>query len=163
MEIRCKLPWMATREECAPYLRNRRAAPSQDMSVGFGPLVVPEEESLANEHPSSEELSQLLDGSDIFVEDVEEIVTVVRDEVTGEESAEIEQIEIIRNQRKNRKTVIISCMAAGCVLLFFLSVCISSRVSCACYKDSRKNSSKKISTDVLASQIQKELSNPSQI
>ena len=36
MEIRCKLPWMATREECAPYLRNRRAAPSQDMSVGFG-------------------------------------------------------------------------------------------------------------------------------
>ena len=57
-----------------------------------GPLVVPEEESLANEHPSSEELSQLLDGSDIFVEEVEEIVTVVRDEVAGEESAEIEQI-----------------------------------------------------------------------
>merc|ERR1712110_414513 len=131
------------------------------VSVGFGPLVVPEDEEIADIHPSSEKLSAILDGSSVYVEEVktERIEDVIREEIN-----QLDQIEMIRNQRKQRKIIIITCMAGGCVLLFALSVFISIRVSCVCYKDSRKNSPKnKISTDVLASQIQKELSSASNI
>jgi hypothetical protein len=134
---------------------------------------VPEDEEIADIHPSSEKLSAILDGSSVYVEEVktERIEDVIREEITElvediaiEEVNQLDQIEMIRNQRKQRKIIIITCMAGGCVLLFALSVFISSRVSCVCYKDSRKNSPKnKISTDVLASQIQKELSSASNI
>jgi len=150
--------------------RKKRSV-GEAMNVGFGPLVVPEEDDLADIHPSSEKLARVLEGSDIFVEEIEIDETtneVVRDEIEEfvevEIEAPIDQIEMIRNQRKQRKIIIITCMAGGCILLFALSVFISSRVSCVCYKDSRKNSKEsKISTDVLASQIQKELASASNI
>jgi hypothetical protein len=182
-EKQCKLAWMkktpgclqraAAAEAAAAGRRRRSIGVSQPVSVGFGPLVVPDDDSIADEHPSTEKLSAVLDGSDIFVEEVvtERIEDVIRDEIIEltediaiEEVNQLDQIEMIRNQRKQRKIIIITCMAGGCVLLFALSVFISSRVSCVCYKDSRKNSPKnKISTDVLASQIQKELSSASNI
>jgi ABC-type siderophore export system fused ATPase/permease subunit len=66
--------------------------------------------------------------------------------------------------RKRRKVLIISAMAAGCFLLFVLSVLISSRASCVCKKSSdRKKTSRKITTNVLASQIQRELAHASNI
>ena len=34
-------------------------------------MVVPEDETLSNEHPSAEELRNVLDGSDVFVTDEE--------------------------------------------------------------------------------------------
>jgi hypothetical protein len=177
-ERQCKLAWMRKTPRCLARAaqqeagRKRRAA-SLPVSVGFGPLVVPDEDSIADEHPSTDQLSQVLDGSNVYVSEVqtERIEDVIREEIIEltediaiEEVEQLDQIEIIRNQRKQRKIIIITCMAGGCILLFALSVFISSRVSCVCYKDSRKNSPKnKISTDVLASQIQKELSSASNI
>lgn len=169
LDQQCKLAWMANTEKCLNRARSRAGRSVgnvKKMSVGFGPLVVPDEDEIANEHPSSETLSQLLDGSDVFVSETEELEMAreIADDILIEEVEQLDQIEKIRNERKQRKIIIITCMAGGCVLLFALSVFISSRVACVCYKDTRKNSPKnKISTDMLASQIQKELSNASNI
>jgi len=171
----CKLAWMKNTPDCIKRAQEkagrRKRSVGEAMNVGFGPLVVPEKEELADEHPSAEKLARVLEESDVFVEEIvidEETNEIVRDDIEEfvevEIEAPIDQIEMIRNQRKQRKIIIITCMAGGCILLFALSVFISSRVSCVCYKDSRKNSKEsKISTDVLASQIQKELASASNI
>ena len=45
----CSLPWMSNAKICQS---RRRRAVSSGMSVGFGPVVVPEDQQLANERPS---------------------------------------------------------------------------------------------------------------
>ena len=132
------------------------------MSVGFGPVVLPEDQSVANERPSAEALLDVLGNStNIFADEVDEEVEA---EIAREE-IEIVEMEINRETyRKRRKVLIISAMAAGCFLLFVLSVLISSRASCVCKKSSdRKKTSRKITTNVLASQIQRELAHASNI
>jgi hypothetical protein len=122
-------------------------------------LVVPEKEEVAGENSERPTASQLVDvvgeDSQIFasdepveVEDVEIVEVIVE-----------EEIEMTQGFRQRRKILIISCIAVGCVLLFLLSLFVSSRVSCG--KSSRKT--KKISTNVLSSQIQRELANASNI
>ena len=159
----CALPWMKNANICKDQLqRRRRRSVVSNMSVGFGPLVVPEDQQLANERPSVEALVDVLgNSSDIFADEVieEDVVEVEREVI------EVVELEINRETfRKRRKVLIISAMAAGCFLMFILSVLISSRASCFCKKSSdRKKSSRKISTNVLASQIQRELAHASNI
>lgn len=167
MAQRCRLPWLKDTPQCVGMTRRRRSASvvaNFGMSLGFGPLVVPDQDELADEHPSAESLASILEGSDIFVQEIvsNRIEDIIRDEAIelGESSMnQEEQIEAIKNDREARKIMIVSGMLFGCILLFAISVWISSQASCVCFKDSRKNSSKnKISTDQLACQIQRELS-----
>jgi len=152
----CDLPWMKNAAVC--QTRRRRSVQS-NMSLGFGPLVVPEKEEVAGENSERPTASQLVDvvgeNSQIFasdepieVEDVEIVEVIVE-----------EEIEMTQGFRQRRKILIISCIGVGCVLLFLLSLFVSSRVSFG--KSSRKT--KKISTNVLSSQIQRELANASNI
>merc|ERR1712159_411491 len=109
--------------------RKRRSVSVQPMSLGFGPLVVPEDQELANERPSAESLVDVIgEDSKIFAQEPVEV-----------EKVEIERIEIVEVMEKDdfikkRRSIIIACMAVGCFLLFILSVLISSRVSCICSK-----------------------------
>lgn len=158
----CSLPWMKNAKICQEGARRRRRSVSAGMSVGFGPVVLPEDQSVANERPSAEALLDVLGNStNIFADEVDEEVEA---EIAREE-IEIVEMEINRETyRKRRKVLIISAMAAGCFLLFVLSVLISSRASCVCKKSSdRKKTSRKITTNVLASQIQRELAHASNI
>jgi len=156
----CSLPWMKNAKICIN--NRRRRSVSANMSVGFGPVVLPDDQELANERPSAEALLDVLGNhTNIFADDEAEEVEA---EIAREE-IEIVEMEINRETfRKRRKVLIISAMGAGCFLLFILSVLISSRASCICKKSSdRKKASKKISTNVLASQIQRELAHASNI
>jgi len=158
----CSLPWMKNAKICQEGARRRRRSVSAGMSVGFGPVVLPEDQSVANERPSAEALLDVLGNStNIFADEIDEEVEA---EIAREE-IEIVEMEINRETyRKRRKVLIISAMAAGCFLLFVLSVLISSRASCVCKKSSdRKKTSRKITTNVLASQIQRELAHASNI
>ena len=56
----CSLPWMEKAKICQS---RRRRAVSSGMSVGFGPVVVPEDQQLANERPSGNGLFFKLDSS----------------------------------------------------------------------------------------------------
>merc|ERR1712106_1130916 len=143
----CSLPWMKNAKICQEGGTRRRRSVSASMSVGFGPVVLPEDESVGDERPSAEALLDVLGNStNIFADEVDEM------EINRE------------TYRKRRKVLIISAMAAGCFLLFVLSVLISSRASCVCKKSSdRKKASRKITTNVLASQIQRELAHASNI
>lgn len=156
----CSLPWMKNAKICIN--NRRRRSVSSNMSVGFGPVVLPDDQELANERPSAEALLDVLGNhTNIFAdEEAEEVeAEIAREEI------EIVEMEINRETyRKRRKVLIISAMGAGCFLLFILSVLISSRASCICKKSSdRKKASRKISTNVLASQIQRELAHASNI
>jgi len=156
----CSLPWMKNAKICVN--NRRRRSVSSNMSVGFGPVVLPDDQELANERPSAEALLDVLGNhTNIFAdEEAEEVeAEIAREEI------EIVEMEINRETyRKRRKVLIISAMGAGCFLLFILSVLISSRASCICKKSSdRKKASRKISTNVLASQIQRELAHASNI
>jgi hypothetical protein len=156
----CSLPWMKNAKICVNARRRRSV--SANMSVGFGPVVLPDDQELANERPSAEALLDVLGNhTNIFAADETEEVEA---EIAREE-IEIVEMEINRETfRKRRKVLIISAMGAGCFLLFILSVLISSRASCICKNSSdRKKASKKISTNVLASQIQRELAHASNI
>jgi len=155
----CSLPWMEKAKICQS---RRRRAVSSGMSVGFGPVVVPEDQQLANERPSAEALLDVLGNStEIFADEIDEELEA---EIAREE-IEVVEMEIGRETyRKRRKVLIISAMGAGCFLLFILSVLISSRASCVCKSSSdRKKASRKISTNVLAAQIQRELAHASNI
>jgi len=153
----CKLPWMKNAKMCNN--RRRRSVSANPMSVGFGPLVVPEDQEIANERPTAAELVDAVGAdSTIFASEDEEV------------DVEIERIEIVEIVEpghneflKKRRSIIIASMAVGCFILFALSVLISSRVSCICSKPDRKKNSKKISTNVLSTQIQRELANASNI
>jgi len=91
------------------------------------------------------------------VTDVDEVVEIERIEI-------VEVVEPGHNDfLKKRRSIIIASIAVGCFILFALSVLISSRVSCICSKPDRKKNSKKISTNVLSTQIQRELANASNI
>ena len=50
----CSLPWMKNAKICQEGARRRRRSVSAGMSVGFGPVVLPEDQSVANERPSGE-------------------------------------------------------------------------------------------------------------
>ena len=157
----CKLPWMKSAKMCQ-NTRKRRSVSANPMSVGFGPLVVPDDQEIANERPTAAELVDAV-GSDstIFASeqaaDVDEVVEIERIEI-------VEVVEPGHNDfLKKRRSIIIASMAVGCFILFALSVLISSRVSCICSKPDRKKNSKKISTNVLSTQIQRELANASNI
>ena len=107
-------------------------------------LVIPEKEEVAGENSERPTASQLVDvvgeNSQIFasdepieVEDVEIVEVIVE-----------EEIEMTQGFRQRRKILIISCIGVGCILLFLLSLFVSSRVSfgkssrvsqssCCCY------------------------------
>ena len=55
---------------------------------------MPDEDEIANEHPSSETLSQILDGSDVFVSESEEleIAREIADDILIEEVEQLDQI-----------------------------------------------------------------------
>lgn len=42
---------------------------------------MPDDDSIADEHPSNEKLSAILDGSNVYVEEVERIEDVIREEI----------------------------------------------------------------------------------
>ena len=46
----CSLPWMKNAKICVNARRRRSV--SANMSVGFGPVVLPDDQELANERPS---------------------------------------------------------------------------------------------------------------
>jgi hypothetical protein len=127
-----------------------------------GPLVVPEKEEVAGENSERPTASQLVDvvgeDSQIFASD-KEPVDIEIEEIEIVEVVVDDGLNLTEGFRKRRKVLIISCMAVGCFLLFLLSLAVSSRISCG--KSTRK--SKKISTNVLSSQIQRELSKASNI
>ena len=163
-EEMCSLPWMKNAKICATRRRRAASSPTSiNMSLGFGPLVVPEDDEKANERPTVEELVNVIGAeSTIFFDETEVVAESQIEEV--ERVVEVVQMEVEHEAyRKKRKILIITCMAVGCFLLFILSVIISSRVSCICNKPDRKKTSKKISTNVLASQIQRELAHASNI
>jgi hypothetical protein len=157
----CDLPWMKNSNICADQGRKRRSVQS-NMSLGFGPLVVPEKEEVAGENSERPTASQLVDvvgeDSQIFASD-KEPVDIEIEEIEIVEVVVDDGLNLTEGFRKRRKVLIISCMAVGCFLLFLLSLAVSSRISCG--KSTRK--SKKISTNVLSSQIQRELSKASNI
>lgn len=157
----CDLPWMKNSAKCANQGRKRRSV-QNNMSLGFGPLVVPEKEEVAGENSERPTASQLVDvvgeDSQIFASD-KEPVEIEIEEIEIVEVVVDEGLDFTEGFRKRRKVLIISCMAVGCFLLFLLSLAVSSRISCG--KSTRK--SKKISTNVLSSQIQRELSKASNI
>jgi electron transfer flavoprotein alpha subunit len=129
------------------------------MAVGFGPIVFPEDEE--TEVDETVVVEEVLKSSKLFVEEtlrVEDIIAEQALELDSSVTSQIEQIEILREQRKTRKCLIIGGMAFACVFLFFLSLMISSRVSC--FTKSKKSKS---GSDILADQIQKELNRPSKI
>lgn len=161
----CSLPWMKNAPMC--QRRRRRAAAFANMSVGFGPLVVPEDEEKADERPTAEALVDVVgEDSEIFASEeviIEEIIeSNILSDFGERPRAEVGEVNL-ESSREKRKIMIITGMALGCIFLFAISVVISSRVSCMTNKSDRKKNSKKISTNVLASQIQRELSNASNI
>ena len=105
------------------------------MNPILGPLVVPDDQEIANERPTAAELVDAV-GSDstIFASeqaDVDEVVEIERIEI-------VEVVEPGHNDfLKKRRSIIIASMAVGCFILFALSVLISSRVSCICSKPDR--------------------------
>ena len=151
----CKLPWMKSAKMCQ-NTRRRRSVSANPMSVGFGklpfhhertsamkkynfyflgPLVVPEDQEIANERPTAQQLVDAVgEDSTIFASeqaDVDEVVEIERIEI-------VEVVEPGHNDfLKKRRSIIIASMAVGCFILFALSVLISSRVSCICSKPDR--------------------------
>jgi len=161
-DINCKIPLFKSAPQCVQRAnRNRRSAASAagNMAVGFGPIVFPEDEE--SEIDETVVVEEVLKSSKLFVEEtlrVEDIIAEQALELDSSVTTQIEQIEVLRQQRKTRKCLIIGGMAFTCFFLFFLSLLISSRVSC--FTKSKKSKS---GSDILADQIQKELNRPSKI
>merc|ERR1711892_1403446 len=59
----CSLPWMKNAKICQEGGTRRRRSVSASMSVGFGPVVLPEDESVGDERPSAEALLDVLGNS----------------------------------------------------------------------------------------------------
>ena len=105
------------------------------MNPILGPLVVPDDQEIANERPTAQQLVDAVgEDSTIFASeqaDVDEVVEIERIEI-------VEVVEPGHNDfLKKRRSIIIASMAVGCFILFALSVLISSRVSCICSKPDR--------------------------
>jgi len=133
-DINCQIPLFKTAPQCIQRAnRNRRSAASAagNMAVGFGPIVFPEDEE--SEVEKAAVVEEVLKSSKLFVEEslrVEDIIAEQALELDSSVISQIEQIEVLREQRKTRKCLIIGGMAFACIFLFFLSLMISSRVSC---------------------------------
>ena len=113
----------------------RVSEPTFNKTRILGPLVVPDDEEIANERPTAAELVDAVgEDSTIFASeqaDVDEVVEIERIEI-------VEVVEPGHNDfLKKRRSIIIASMAVGCFILFALSVLISSRVSCICSKPDR--------------------------
>lgn len=75
--------FLLSRVELRYYTSNLLNYFNIPLTIILGPLVVPDDDSVADEHPSTEKLSAMLDGSDVYVEEIitERIEEIIRDEI----------------------------------------------------------------------------------
>ncbi|CAG5081921.1 Oidioi.mRNA.OKI2018_I69.PAR.g9993.t1.cds [Oikopleura dioica] len=145
-KINCQVPLFKNAPRCLKQQeeaknRQRRSLRRTNMAVGFGPIIFPENEN--DEIDEEVVVEEVLRSSKLFVDENSGEIEVKEEEVEVIPNSQVDQIEILWKQHRTKKSLIIRGMAFGCVFLFFLSMFVSSRVSCFPKSDKELNISSK--------------------